>query len=288
MDEPINIVWLKRDLRIEDHAALFSARKCGKILAVYIIEPEYWSLPDTSHRQWQFIEQSLEPLKNQMAKLGIPLLFFKGDAVEAFQNFTTELNIASIHSHQETGNLWTFKRDLAVGRFLKSKNIPWHEHMQHGVFRALDTRNGWANRWDTMMGEAGYPLPARQEWPTSEVEKLSQYFLPGILRPDFPVTALTQIQKGGRNEGISLLASFLGGRGENYSKAMSSPLEGADACSRISAHLAYGTLSMRETFHAAVEKLGSLDKENPANKKCERPSSRLLVACIGIVISFKN
>ena len=267
MNEPINIVWLKRDLRIEDHAALFCARKRGKILAIYIIEPDYWSLPDIAHRQWQFIEQSLQPLKDQMARIGIPLLFFKGDAVEAFQRLTTELKIASIHSHQETGNLWTFKRDLAVGQFLKSQNIPWHEHMQHGVFRELDTRNGWANRWDAMMGEAGYPLPARQEWPTSEVEKLSQYFSPDILRPDFPATVLMQIQKGGRNEGISLLASFLGGRGENYRKAMSSPLEGADACSRISSHLAYGTLSMRECFHAAVEKLGSLDKENPANKK---------------------
>ncbi len=267
MDEPINIVWLKRDLRIEDHAALFCARKGGKILAVYMVEPDYWLLPDTSHRQWQFIEQSLAPLKEQMAKLGIPLLFFRGDAVEAFAGLISDLNIASVHSHQETGNLWTFKRDIAVGEFLKSQNIRWHEHMQHGVFRALDTRNGWAKRWDVMMGEAGYPLPARQEWPSLQVDILSKPFSLEILRPNFSTTALSQIQTGGRHEGISLLASFLGGRGENYRKAMSSPLEGADACSRISSHLAYGTLSIRECFHAAVETLVSLDKENPANKK---------------------
>ncbi len=32
---------------------------------------------------------------------------------------------------------------------------------------------------------------------------------------------------------------------------MSSPAGGAEACSRISAHLAYGCLSMRETYQAA-------------------------------------
>jgi len=265
MQEPVNIVWLKRDLRIEDHAALFCARRRGRVLALYITEPGYWALPDTSARQWQFIEQSLVPLKEQLAKVGIPLLFFKGDAVAAFDKLASAVSIHQVHSHQETGNFWTYERDMAVGRFLKSRDIVWHEHMQHGVFRNLDTRNGWANRWDTMMGEAGSPLPARQEWPTVEVEALGNDFSRDILRPSFAREDLSQIQTGGREEGLSLLASFLGGRGEHYRKAMSSPLEGADACSRISPHLAYGTLSVRECFHGAVEMLGALDKTNPAH-----------------------
>lgn len=267
MNEAINIVWLKRDLRIEDHAALFCARKRGPVMALYIIEPGYWYLPDTSARQWQFIKQSLAALIDQLARLGIPLLFFKGDAVAAFEALSISLEINEVHSHQETGNIWTFRRDIAVGNLLKSSGLTWHEHMQHGVFRKLDTRNGWANRWDAMMGEAGYPLPARQEWPTNSISSLSENFSLEILEPYFSKQDLSQIQQGGRKAGIALLASFLGGRGENYRKAMSSPLEGANACSRISTHLAYGTLSMRECFHAAIETLGSLDKENPAHKK---------------------
>jgi deoxyribodipyrimidine photo-lyase len=267
MREPVNIVWLKRDLRIEDHAALFCARKRGTVIALYIIEPEYWYLPDTSARQWQFIQQSLEPLNKQLGRLGIPLIFFKGDAVMAFSMLAKTLQVASVHSHQETGNLWTYNRDRAVASLLNSLELPWHEHIQHGVFRKLDTRNGWANRWDAMMGEAFAPLPARQEWPTELMGKLPPVFSTTVIEPDLQHTGLTQIQTGGREEGLALLASFLGGRGEHYRKAMSSPLEGADACSRISPHLAYGTLSMRECFHASVEMLQSLDKENPAHKK---------------------
>lgn len=277
MREAINLVWLKRDLRIEDHVALFSARKRGRVIALYCIEPDYWDLPDTSHRQWQFVEQSLTTLKVQLAKLGIPLVFYRGDATEAFASLCSKLNIAAVHSHQETGNLWTFRRDIEVGRLFKSANLPWHEHMQHGVFRRLDTRNGWAGRWDAMMAEAGAPLPARQEWPGDLMDALEGNFTLDILRPDFPDHQLSSIQKGGREEGLSLLASFLGGRGEHYRKAMSSPLEGADACSRISTHLAYGTLSVRECFQAAVDALSLLDKENPAHRNMRQS----LVSFIG-------
>lgn len=267
MHEVMNIVWLKRDLRIEDHATLFSARKRGSVIALYVIEPEYWGLPDTSARQWQFIQQSLVPLKSQMARLGIPLLFFNGNAVEAFRKLSSKLKVKSVHSHEETGNLWTFKRDIAVGNFLKSKNLPWYEHMQHGVFRRLDTRNGWASRWDAMMGEAGSPLPARQEWPVAALDHLTSDFSFDVIAPEFTASDLSKIQQGGREEGLAMLASFIGGRGENYRKAMSSPLEGEHACSRISTHLAYGTLSIRECFQAAIDTLIKLDKENPTHTK---------------------
>ena len=64
--EAINLVWLKRDLRVEDNAALFEARKSGKIIALYVVEPDYWKLPDTSARQWNFIRESLKPLQNDL------------------------------------------------------------------------------------------------------------------------------------------------------------------------------------------------------------------------------
>jgi deoxyribodipyrimidine photo-lyase len=58
-------------------------------------------------------------------------------------------------------------------------------------------------------------------------------------------------QTGGRVAGLEALDSFLQTRGRFYRKAMSSPAEGALACSRVSPHLAFGTLSMREALHAA-------------------------------------
>ena len=273
MDEKFQIVWLKRDLRIEDHCAFFEARKRGRVLALYVAEPQYWDLPDTSGRQWKFVAGCLAPLQSQLAKLGIPILYFKGDAEVAFKKLHGIVNLDAVHAHQETGNYWTFERDQNVGAFLKHASIPLKEHLQHGVFRQLESRDGWAERWDRMMLESGPPLPARQEWPTEVMEKLQHEFLLEVPTLALESDKCSGRQVGGRDEGLSLLASFLNGRGEHYRRAMSSPLEGADACSRISTHLAAGTLSMREVFQAALSRLQELDKENPEHSNMRKSIS---------------
>lgn len=35
----LNIVWFRRDLRIQDHAALAGAAAAGPILPIYVAEP---------------------------------------------------------------------------------------------------------------------------------------------------------------------------------------------------------------------------------------------------------
>ena len=50
----MHLVWFKRDLRTFDHAPLANAVKAGPAAALYVAEPEYWALPDTSARQWHF------------------------------------------------------------------------------------------------------------------------------------------------------------------------------------------------------------------------------------------
>ena len=59
-------------------------------------------------------------------------------------------------------------------------------------------------------------------------------------------------QAGGRVQGLALLDSFLAARGQAYRRAMSSPVTGERACSRLSPHLALGTLSVREVAQAAA------------------------------------
>ena len=73
------VVWFKRDLRIEDNAALVSAIAEGPILPVYVVEPDYWRMPYTSARQWQFLKESLIALDQSLTALGQPLLVAVGD-----------------------------------------------------------------------------------------------------------------------------------------------------------------------------------------------------------------
>jgi len=55
-NEPINIVWLKRDLRSQDHAPLLKAERAGiSYRIVYVFEPSRIEYPDTSPRHLQFV-----------------------------------------------------------------------------------------------------------------------------------------------------------------------------------------------------------------------------------------
>jgi deoxyribodipyrimidine photo-lyase len=65
------------------------------------------------------------------------------------------------------------------------------------------------------------------------------------------------IQKGGRSEALKILSSFLSHRGHHYTKKMSSPVTAFDSCSRLSPHLAFGTISIREVFQVAEKEKGS-------------------------------
>ena len=53
--KPINIVWLKRDLRTQDHEPLHLAeRKRLPYLILFCFEPTLYKYPDTSLRHLQF------------------------------------------------------------------------------------------------------------------------------------------------------------------------------------------------------------------------------------------
>lgn len=238
----MNVVWFKRDLRVHDHAPLAAAAAHGPVVPLYVIEPEYWGLPDTSKRQFEFVQHSLKALNQSLSQLGQPLWLYSGSVVAVLEALRQRFGTVTLFSHMETGNGWTFERDLAVKRWAQATATPWHEYRQHGVVRGLQNRGGWAEQWETLMAEPEAALPnltgpgqGPWEWQT----------------PSFSDHSACQVQAGGEQAGLATLDSFLSERGRDYRQAMSSPLEAADACSRLSPHLALGTVSLRRVLNQA-------------------------------------
>lgn len=238
------LLWMKRDLRVDDNPALAHAQAAGSVvLPVYIVEPDYWGLPDTSARQWAFTRECLQELSGQFAELGTSLIIRFGDAVECLETLRAKTGAELLVSHEETGNDWTFQRDRAVATWAGSAGIRWVELPQSGVKRRLSSRDGWAKHRDGFVyaDMSAAPKALRPHG----VE-------PGQIRdPELRADACPERQTGGRAEGKALLNSFLDTRGQPYRKAMSSPLEGEWACSRLSPYLALGSLSVREVAQEA-------------------------------------
>jgi deoxyribodipyrimidine photo-lyase len=82
-------------------------------------------------------------------------------------------------------------------------------------------------------------------------------FMPSALPalPDLGLpasSAVPHLPPAGEAAGQAMLGSFLAGRALGYRRHLSSPLTAAEGCSRLSEHLAFGTLSMR-SVHQATE-----------------------------------
>lgn len=247
----MNIVWFKRDLRVHDHAPLRAAADAGKMLPLYVVEPEYWALPDSSQRQWRFVAESLVALNQALQQRGQGLLVKQGDMLTVLNELEQQVTIQAIYSHQESGNLWTFERDKQVLAWCKTRNITWHEYLPYGVFRRLYDRDGWAAKWEAFMRAPRVQAPHTLPPLTTELPTFS---LPNINAAMLETTEIEHQQQGGRIAGIELMQSFVQERGLHYSREMSSPLSATLSCSRLSTHLSFGTLSMREV-HQQVQQL---------------------------------
>jgi deoxyribodipyrimidine photo-lyase len=240
----VQIVWFKRDLRTTDHRPLTEAASAGPVLPLYVIEPEYWAQPDASRRQFVAMRAALVELAARLAQFGAPLIVRTGSVIACLDRIHRALGITRILAHEETGNGWTFARDRAVRRFCREQGIAFIEYPQFGVVRGLRDRDAWGRSSAAILRAPVMPEPARlitaTRAPTGDIAQ------PGDigLAPD----GCDAPQPGDRRTALALLNSFFAGRGANYRRAMSSPLDGADACSRLSVPLSTGAISIREAL----------------------------------------
>jgi deoxyribodipyrimidine photo-lyase len=281
-----SVVWFKKDLRLSDHAALAWAasqahlHKTGHstagVLALWVYEPDMWAQPDASARHLGFANECLAELQTHIASDHGTLLQCRGDMLHVLDQLKAALGEFNLVSHEETGNGWSYARDKAVARWCKANAVQWKEFASNAVVRALHARGGgrdrWSTHWAARMQEPPQGAPRNVPWlawPRAlhgmHCGSLTAQQL-GMQDDDAP-----QRQKGGRSQVEGDLFSFLGHRGQNYRADMSSPLTGADSCSRISPHLAWGTLSVKEAVHATWARRSQL----MAMPREERPTGFL-------------
>ena len=253
------LVWFKRDLRWQDHAALARAAQRGPVRCIYVVEPELWLQPDAALQHFEFVRESLQALDDELQRQGGRVEIHTGELPEVLNRIWERAPFRQLHSHQETGNGFTYARDLQVGTWCRSHDVAWHEYPQFGVVRGLKNRNLWQPAWEKHMAEAVHDVSHVQFWqPCANTPHItqtdagraawrsswctpSQMQAPEHLQHNPPLR-----QRGGRPLALATLHSFLHARSLGYRGGISSPLSAPDACSRLSAYLAWGCLSMRE------------------------------------------
>lgn len=248
MPTPINIVWLKRDLRTRDHQPFHEAESAGiPYLPVFMFEPSMMQLPDHDTRHARFQWQSIMDMQKRLAPFGRQVEIFHGEAIDVFRWLSQTYQIAQVFSYEESGIPETWTRDKAVGRFLKEQGIQWREFRRNGVCRGIRDRSGWDREWAAYVNTPVienqfsyceriwkvHPFPADPEW---------------LRQCEAPNSAM---QPGGETMADRYLESFLRDRHPSYQLLISKPEKSRTSCGRLSPYIAWGNLSIRQVFRTS-------------------------------------
>jgi deoxyribodipyrimidine photo-lyase len=212
-DDILTLVWFKRDLRVLDHAPLTDAAEIGRVLPVYVIEPEVIEAADFDALHWDFIRESLIDLNASLEELGVSLFIQQGEVCDVFRRLHQRFGFSRISAHEETGNALSYRRDRRLANWAQAAGVALKETPQNGVVRHLEDRDGWSKVWESRMSQA-ITLPARKiggpMLSDGDVQIPSSESL-GLIRTE----RVPQLQ-GGESDGMRVLESFAMGRGSRY------------------------------------------------------------------------
>ncbi len=263
------IWWIKRDFRLLDNEAFSQAlEQAEEVLPLFVFERDYIAQPDISPMHVWAWQEGLQDLKKRCQPLGGDILISKGHLLKILTNIKKEWDFSSLYSHEETGNGWTYQRDMAVQKWCLENGVNWVEPPQNGVIRRLKKRE---DRQPIIrkriFDSAVIPTPLNLKFPEQfqalcsarQTPKLEEFFDLN----NYPDIQWDQLQKVSETQAHHDLESFLTHRGKWYSGGISSPNTAFTSGSRLSVHLAWGTLSLRYVFQKTHEKVSenkSLEK----------------------------
>lgn len=133
--EPLALFWFRRDLRLEDNHALYRALESGhKVMAVFIFDQNILRpLSGGPDPRVQFIHQELRRLKKEMANWGSELSVFHGDPLEVISELAEQMDVRALYANRDY-EPYARKRDEAIHRYLEGKEIPFKGYKDHVVF----------------------------------------------------------------------------------------------------------------------------------------------------------
>lgn len=268
----INIVWLKRDLRTQDHRPLWEAEAAGlPYLMVWLAEPLLIEYPDSSLRHWQFQYHSVLDMNRTLAPFGKRVEICHADAVGVFTHLIACFQIEQVFSYQESGVEASWRRDKAVRRILQQNGARWTEFQRDGIIRAARNREGWDKAWFAAMHEPVVTNSFRHEPPPSWEHPFALPAQMEALWSQYPA----EFQPAGERYAWRYIRSFLKERGLKYSKHISRPQESRTSCSRLSPYLAWGNLSLRQAYQTTLAHI----KNSPQKRPFENFLTRLRWHC---------
>jgi len=261
------LVWFRRDLRADDHAALHYALKhCRRVWCAFVFDREILAALRArglaADRRVEFILASLAPLDAALRAAGGGLIVLDAAARAAIPALAAELGAEAVfanHDYEPAAQA----RDADVGQALAAASRAFFTFKDQAVFERDEILTGqgapfsvftpYKNAWlKALLPFDLKPYPVEPYLPAlAPVPRAHARALPTLRALGFAPSNLAEIAMPAGSAGAhALLGDFLARMGD-YARRRDFPaLRGP---SYLSVHLRFGTLSIRTLARAAHE-----------------------------------
>ena len=253
----VNVVWFRRDLRLSDNPALYSATLDGSPIIPLFILDEHTDNAGAAFK-WR-LGLSIESLSLDLKKFNSKLILRKGDplcVLKELKSSVGELNIFWNRLYDDN----SIKRDTKIKSYFESQGVkvtstegmllhsPWKTQTNAGSYYKVFTPFWRALSKQEVKPTVSKPtkLISPMKWPKSD--HLSEWKLDKEIGQGKEYLIKT-VHVGEEKAKINL-NNFLQLRLKNYAQARDRV--DLTESSNLSENLAYGEISAREIWHSAL------------------------------------
>lgn len=135
MKSPVNICWFRRDLRLNDNAALYHALKgANPVVPVFIFDKNILDeLEDRADRRVEFIRDALLHMQEQLEKKGSTLDVRYGTPEEVFSGLLKDYKVEKVFTNGDY-EPYARERDQKIAKMLKDAGASFHSYKDQVIF----------------------------------------------------------------------------------------------------------------------------------------------------------
>ena len=262
----LGLMWFRRDLRVDDQAALFEAlRRCKQVHCAFVFDSEILDTLPKADRRVEFIRESLVDLDNSLRALaGDPaagLIVCHGGASKVLPVLAQELHVEAVFAvhDYEPGAM---ARDAAVRGALSDAGISFHTFKDQVIFekREILTKTGtpygvftpYKSAWLVRANQGELPTYDTAQYANALAARPAKYqkAVPDLSEVGFLPTNLKQLKIPAGSTGARQLFSEFFERMDQYHETRDYP--GVKGPSYLGVHLRFGTVSIRKLAATAL------------------------------------
>jgi deoxyribodipyrimidine photo-lyase len=244
----------RRDLRINDNTGLQEAlRLSGRVIPSFIFDPrQFQPHPYQSKPGLQFMLQSLKDLQQQLQAAGSKLALYDGLPEQVVEQLVDQRQIQAVFINRDY-TPFSRQRDEALASVCNQLGLALH-NLPDSLLN--EPEQAVKNDKTPYKVFTAFYNNARQ-FPVALPRAVNQrnYLTvePRFTLAQLGLTPTDPAIQGGRDYALTLLEEL--GDCADYQNTRDFPV--LDATSKLSAHLKFGTCSVREVYYAVIEQLGS-------------------------------